>query len=84
MRARSFRPRLESLDERSLPSLTLGGTYPVADSPFAAATGDFNGDGRLDLATRSSYSFDGDTVSVLLARATEASGMLSSSRRPRR
>jgi urease beta subunit len=66
MRPRSFRPRLESLDERSLPSLTLGGTYPVADYPFAAATGDFNGDGRLDLATRSSYSFDGDTVSVFL------------------
>jgi hypothetical protein len=66
MRARSFRPRLEPLDERSLPSLTLGGNYPVGDYPFAAATADFNGDGRLDLATRSSHTLNGDTVSVLL------------------
>ena len=65
MRAHSFRPRLESLDERSLPSLTQGGTYPVVDYPFAAATGDFNGDSRLDLATRS-RSINGDTVSVFL------------------
>jgi hypothetical protein len=49
-----------------LPSLTLGATYPVADNPFAAATGDFNGDGQLDLATRSAYSFNEDTVSVFL------------------
>jgi hypothetical protein len=67
MRARSFRPRLESLDERSLPSLTLGRTYPLSDYyPRALVTGDFNGDNRLDLATRGSHSINGDIVSVLL------------------
>ena len=37
--------------------------YPVGTVPLAAATGDFNGDGKIDIATSNSNSF---TVSILL------------------
>jgi hypothetical protein len=40
--------------------------YPVGNSPQAVVTGDFNGDGRLDLAIANSFS---NTVSVLLDNA---------------
>ena len=37
--------------------------YTVGDSPHAVAVGDFNGDGKLDLAVANS---DSDTISILL------------------
>ena len=40
--------------------------YPVGNSPQAVVTGDFNGDGRLDLAVANAVS---NTVSVLLGNA---------------
>src|SRR5213079_1431168 len=49
---------LEPLEDRCLLSFNLAVNYPVA---LAGATGDFNGDGRLDLVTTSFNS-----VSVLL------------------
>ena len=39
------------------------GTYPVGSYPIALVTGDFNGDGRTDLAVANSYDND---VSILL------------------
>src|SRR5262245_12250474 len=63
MRSRSFRPRLEPLDDRCLPSLTLSGAYPVGDGPQDVVTADINNDGQLDLATANT---DGNSVSVLL------------------
>jgi Calx-beta domain/FG-GAP-like repeat len=61
--AHFFRPRLEALDGRWLPSLILSAAYPVGDGPRDVVTADFNGDGRLDLATSHT---DDDSVSVLL------------------
>jgi Calx-beta domain-containing protein/VCBS repeat protein len=63
MRSHSFRPRLEPLDDRCLPSLTLSGAYSVGDGPQDIVTADFNNDGRLDLATANT---NGNSVSVLL------------------
>ncbi len=51
MRTRTFRPQLELLDGRCLPSLSPAVSYPAGDNPGAAVTADFNNDGRLDLAT---------------------------------
>ncbi len=42
-------------------------TFGVGDGPWKAALADFDGDGRVDLATSNAY---GNTVSVLLARAS--------------
>jgi hypothetical protein len=39
--------------------------YPVGATPFAVATGDFNGDGKLDLVTAN---YEGASVSVLLGK----------------
>jgi hypothetical protein len=53
-RARNtFRPLVEHLETRSLPSFLAGvnyGTTPGEGSPRSVITGDFNGDGRADLA----------------------------------
>src|SRR5262249_43667545 len=38
-------------------------TYPVGQNPRSAATGDFNGDGKLDLIVANSFS---DYVSILM------------------
>ena len=62
MRLRSFRPRLEPLDNRCLPSFAISGPYAVGNDPQQILNADFNGDGVLDLATATR----GGTVSVLL------------------
>jgi hypothetical protein len=48
--ARRFRPKVEALEDRCLPSYGLATTYAVA-APYAIATADLNGDGRPDLIT---------------------------------
>ncbi len=45
------------------PTFSTAATFAVGDSPHAVATGDFNGDGKIDVATAS---HTGATVSVLL------------------
>jgi hypothetical protein len=41
-----FRPQLDSLDGRIVPSFTPAVNYAVGDGPLDVATGDFNKDGR--------------------------------------
>ena len=53
---------LESLEDRCLLSFTPVVNYPVGVSPAAVVTGDFNGDGRPDLAVANSTS---NSVSIL-------------------
>ena len=57
---------LESLEDRCLLSFSPAVNYPVGANPQAVVTGDFNGDGRLDLAVANSSS---NTVSILLGNA---------------
>lgn len=54
---------VEALEDRCLLSFSPVASLPVGTNPQAVATGDFNGDGRLDLATANA---GGDSVSVLL------------------
>src|SRR4051794_40868807 len=65
-RSRSSRLLLESLEERCLLSFSPAVNYPVGANPQAVVTGDFNGDGRLDLAVANSSS---NTVSILQGNA---------------
>src|SRR5260370_19654464 len=46
-----FRPSLECLECRPLPSLGLPATSVIGGHPTAVASGDFNGDGIPDLVT---------------------------------
>ena len=62
----SSRLSLESLEDRCLLSFSPAVSYPVGTNPQAVVTGDFNGDGRLDLAVANSSS---NTVSLLLGNA---------------
>src|SRR5262245_44359803 len=63
------RLRFEALEDRRVLSFTPAVSFPVGASPLTAVTGDFNGDGHLDLATGNLLSETQDqsvTVSVLL------------------
>jgi len=57
---------LEALEERTLLSFSPAVNYPVGQAPQAVVTGDFNGDGRLDLAALNASD---NSVSVLLGNA---------------
>jgi FG-GAP-like repeat len=62
------RLRVEGLEDRTVPSFTVAPSFPVGPNnglntkPVSVATGDFNGDGRVDVATANT---DGHYVSVL-------------------
>jgi hypothetical protein len=58
---------VEPLEQRQLFSFSPAASYGVSGAPQALVTADFNGDGRLDVATANST---GGTVSVLLGSAT--------------
>ncbi|HKA07671.1 MAG TPA: VCBS repeat-containing protein, partial [Gemmataceae bacterium] len=68
-RCQRCRIRVETLEDRSLPAYLTAPSFPAgmlggADSePIAVAVGDFNRDGRLDVATANKGTRD---VSVLL------------------
>jgi hypothetical protein len=62
----SSRLFLESLEDRCLLSFSPAVNYPVGANPQAVVTGDFNGDGRPDLAVAN---FSSNTVSILLGNA---------------
>src|SRR6516165_2071432 len=58
------RPRLEVLEDRTLPSLFLAAkSFATATHPNSVAVADLNGDGRVDLVVANDSS---NTVSVLL------------------
>src|SRR5262249_38125174 len=60
---RASRLLLEALEDRTLPSFFAPVSYAAGTNPEAVATGDFNGDGRPDLAVANYVT---DNVSVLL------------------
>jgi hypothetical protein len=69
----TFRPGLEALEGRDLPSFGPFTFYPVGASPQAVVTADLNHDGTLDLVTANQGTYDSTTrtfigsgVSVLL------------------
>jgi hypothetical protein len=60
-RRAGFRPRLEPLDDRWVPSFSPAVNYGVGDNPVAVATGYLNADNHLDLVTANQFV---NTVSV--------------------
>src|SRR5437588_662056 len=63
LRATPSRPDLEVLEARCLLSFSPAVSYPAGPAPLGVVRADFNGDGRLDLATANQGA---NTVSVLL------------------
>src|SRR5947209_4168630 len=59
----AHRPRLEVLEDRTLPSFAAPVSYAAGAGSWGVVTADFNGDGRLDLAVADA---GGSTVSILL------------------
>src|SRR5262245_21121767 len=68
-RAATHRPSLEVLEDRCVPAFLAPVDYAVGPYPYAVVTADFNGDGRLDLATAN---WDRNYVSVLLGNGDGA------------
>src|SRR5687767_9490076 len=60
------RTLMESLEGRRLLSFSPAVSYTVGSNPQAVVSADFNGDGRLDVATAN---YAGSSVSVLLGNA---------------
>src|SRR5262245_39911674 len=61
------RPAVEALEDRAVPAVTFNTANLTAGSaPTSVAVGDFNGDGRQDLAVANATS--SGTVSVLLGK----------------
>src|SRR6516165_10700371 len=61
-----WKPSIECLEQRTLPSLFAPTVnYTVGSSPVYVASGDFNGDNKLDLAVAN---FASNSVSILLGK----------------
>jgi hypothetical protein len=58
-----YRPRLERLEDRTVPSFLVAGSYPAGKEPESVAADDFNGDGTLDVAVAT---YLDNSVNVLL------------------
>src|SRR6516165_11422671 len=63
---RFWKPRLERLEARCLPGFLAPLAFDAGNSPRSVAVGDFNGDGKQDLALANETS--SGTVSVLLGK----------------
>ncbi len=70
---RAIASALEPLERRLCLSVSFSGpvSWPTDESPVSVAVGDFNGDGKQDLATAND-SFSSDTVSILLGSGSGA------------
>src|SRR5438132_14292712 len=64
-RLHSVRLLVEALEDRTLLSFLPPVSYAAGPYPDSVAVGDFNGDGRLDLATANVFQ---GTVSILLGK----------------
>ena len=53
-RARQFRPRLESLEDRAVPAFLGPAQYSTGATPWDVQTADVNRDGKLDVVTTGS------------------------------
>src|SRR5262245_43406680 len=64
-----YRPAIEALEDRSLPAVTFAPAvnYGAGSNLYSVAVGDFDGDGKPDLATANSGGLSGN-VSVLLGK----------------
>ncbi len=64
----TFRPTLEILETRVTPSVTFAGqvTFATGGEASSVAVGDFNGDGKPDLAVANFNNSEAGSVSVLL------------------
>jgi hypothetical protein len=62
-RLRGFSPRIESLEDRTVPSFFTSPSFTVGSVPAGEAVGDFNGDGKTDLVVVNQFA---NTMSVLL------------------
>src|SRR5438876_11229542 len=60
-----YRPLVELLEDRTLPSFLAATSYAVDSGPQSVVAADFNGDGIPDLAVANALS---GTVSVLLGK----------------
>ncbi len=72
--AKSFRPQVEQLEKRLAPVANpvfgIPITFALGNNPTAVAPGDFNGDGKLDLAVVTVNSGQGGSVNILLGDGT--------------
>lgn len=75
-----FRPGLEALEDRLVPTFAAPASYSVGDYVQAVATADMNNDGKLDIITANSAPIDGaawgqfPSVKVLLAKSGRNTG----------
>ncbi len=67
-----YRPWLEALEDRTVPSFLAAANFPTDTSPFAVAVADLNGDGKPDLIV-TNYKNPG-AVSVLLGKGNGTFG----------
>src|SRR5437868_3871733 len=64
-RSSGFRPSLQILEDRFVPTFLAPVNYAAGTAPAAIGVGDFNGDGKQDLVVANNASVG--TVSVLLS-----------------
>jgi hypothetical protein len=64
-RPAAFRPELQALEGRDVPSFSPAASYPLGTLPEAVVTADVNNDGKLDLLTANPST---NTVGVMLGK----------------
>jgi hypothetical protein len=67
----AFRPGLQALEGRDVPSFSPAGNYPLGTLPEAVVTADVNNDGKLDLLTADPLT---STVGVMLGKGNGTFG----------